>query len=653
MTAVAVVMMSLTASAYQDGNGGSSFHGSAESAPVAVNNVQPVTVDYGPTTSGHLAPYPNALFTTVTVCVPGTSTCQNIDHVLVDTGSVGLRLLSSQVTLTLPYSKDASNNSIGNCAQFANYSYMWGPVAKADVKLAGEVASAVPIQVVGVASFPDAPFDCSDGDYFYPAQDVSELGFNGILGVGLLRQDCGTLCSSGTSIPAYWSCTPSACTIASADLTSQLQNPVWMFPQDNNGFSIVLPQVVATGSTALTGSMIFGIGTQSNNALNGAVAFGTDQTGAFTTTFKGNAYPGSFIDSGSNANFFLGSMATGLPECSGIFVGLYCPQSPVNFTAVNSGLNPNGSGVSVSSSVDFTIANGASLLNSVLPSAQNPVPETAFNDLGGDGFFPAFDWGLPFFFGRTVFFGIEGQSSAAGTGPYVATLSPDCSYQLSASGEAFPRWRHVWRNRNDYRRGPTGLCVGGRWKSEFYFYCWRVVWHWQWHDYFFDLPQHRRTRPVRIFDHQRTDFHYRTRIECPYRSELHWFDGASCGRGELDHDVHVGQQGRGSGSSASEFFPDDIRRELRWHALVAGGFSAASAGERSVLGQYIRPDAGRKGFADFRERGSADTAGSVGFGAIGGDGGGGWIRNFPSDSDTAGSRGAAGNAQREFLFIVF
>jgi len=42
----------------------------------------------------------------------------------------------------------------------------------------------------------------------------------------------------------------------------------------------------------------------------------------------------------------------------------------------------------------------------------------AFSNLGGD--FSIFDWGLPFFFGRTVFIGIEGQSSSLGTGPYFA-----------------------------------------------------------------------------------------------------------------------------------------------------------------------------------------------------------------------------------------
>ena len=87
-----------------------------------------------------------------------------------------------------------------------------------------------------------------------------------------------------------------------------------MFPQDNNGLAIVLPQVVATGSAALTGSMIFGIGTQSNNALNGAVAIATDRRGSFTTTFNGKPYPGSFIDSGSNGYYFLDSAPSDCPR---------------------------------------------------------------------------------------------------------------------------------------------------------------------------------------------------------------------------------------------------------------------------------------------------------------------------------------------------
>ena len=44
---------------------------------------------------------------------------------------------------------------------------------------------------------------------------------------------------------------------------------------------------------------------------------------------------------------------------------------------------------------------------------------SAFPGLGGPS--PnEFDWGLPFFYGRTVFTAIENQSTAGGLGPYFA-----------------------------------------------------------------------------------------------------------------------------------------------------------------------------------------------------------------------------------------
>ena len=77
---------------------------------------------------------------------------------------------------------------------------------------------------------------------------------------------------------------------------------------------------------------------------------------------------------------------------------------------MNSGPNPKGTGVPVSINVAFSIANALPLIDS---------PSVVFNNLGGPN--PAsFDWGIPFFLGRTVFVGIEGQSSPAGTGPYWA-----------------------------------------------------------------------------------------------------------------------------------------------------------------------------------------------------------------------------------------
>jgi hypothetical protein len=45
----------------------------------------------------------------------------------------------------------------------------------------------------------------------------------------------------------------------------------------------------------------------------------------------------------------------------------------------------------------------------------------AYDNLGGTSAVGgAFDWGLPFYFGRNVFTAIEGQSTSAGAGPFVA-----------------------------------------------------------------------------------------------------------------------------------------------------------------------------------------------------------------------------------------
>ncbi len=394
------------------GGSGSSSSGGTTPPPVVTppNNVQPVVVDSGPSLNGQPIGANDELFTTVTICVPGTTTCQSVDHVLVDSGSSGLRLLGSQITLTLPFLTDSANNPIGNCVQYADTTYQWGPVVKVDVKMVGETASSVPIQIAGQANFAAAPTACSVGGI--PNQTVLELGANGILGVGLFRQDCGAGCASSSPPAVYFSCPASGCTTTSLALTSQLQNPVWMFQTDNNGLAIVLPQVGATGAVSVAGSMIFGIGTQSNNGLGAAQAQAADATGNFTTTFKGMPYSNSYIDSGSNGLFFPDSTTSGLPDCSSTsgITGFYCPTSTTSFTAITSAPNPNGSGSTVSANIAFSIANAISLINS---------PNTAFNNLGGPSA-NAFDWGLPFFFGRTVFIGIESQQSPAGTGPYWA-----------------------------------------------------------------------------------------------------------------------------------------------------------------------------------------------------------------------------------------
>src|SRR6266446_6343742 len=92
--AAAAAMALLVLTGCPSGSDNSTAAVMTPAAPPPVNNIQPVVVDYGPTVNGQPAGYNNALYTTVEICVPGTSTCQSIDHVLVDTGSSGLRIVS-------------------------------------------------------------------------------------------------------------------------------------------------------------------------------------------------------------------------------------------------------------------------------------------------------------------------------------------------------------------------------------------------------------------------------------------------------------------------------------------------------------------------------------------------------------------------------
>ena len=209
----------------------------------------------------------------------------------------------------------------------------------------------------------------------------------------------------------YFSCPAAGCTPTTVALTGQLQNPVWMFPADNNGLFITLPQIGATGATTAVGTIGFGIGTQTNNALGSAQAQAATAKGTFTTTFGGVAYTNSFIDSALGAFYFLDSTTTKLPNCAnGDAAGLYCAPSPVSLTAITSGPNPSSSGTTVSQNIAFSVWNALTLIDSGNP---------AFNNIGGPN--PgAFAWGLPFFYGRTVFIGIEGQTTPAGNGPYWA-----------------------------------------------------------------------------------------------------------------------------------------------------------------------------------------------------------------------------------------
>jgi uncharacterized protein DUF3443 len=405
--------------------GGSS---SSPSTTTSTANSVGLGVEAGPTGS-----CTNCLFTNVTVCVPGTATCQVIDHVLVDTGSFGLRVVSSgatpaggELSLSLNQQTSTGGTPIAECVEFAD-SFTWGPVATVDVEIAGEKATSVPIQVIGDPSYSTVPNTSNCGASGLPASDdVSALGANGILGVGVFTDDCGCSCAN-TCQPSvanpgvYFACpTPLTCAVTTEAEANQLQNPVWMFATDNNGLSISLPNIPPPGLGAAneSGTLTFGIGTQSNNGLGNATVYTTDPiTGNFTTQYKGVNYTESFLDTGSGALFFLDPATTGISGCPTTcstaagtipLTGLYCPSVTANQSATNVGQNGNSGTVSIIVSSASTLLCGTS--------------NFAFSDLAGTFTTPVlgFDWGLNFFYGKTVFVAIDGQTTPAGTGPYWA-----------------------------------------------------------------------------------------------------------------------------------------------------------------------------------------------------------------------------------------
>ena len=379
------------------GGGGGSGGGSSSSPPA--QNTQSITVDGGP------ANIPNFAFTSVTICAPGSSNCQTIDHIQVDTGSSGLRIIASVLSpgLSLPQLTEAGGNPLVECAQFV-YGFSWGPVKLADIRIAGEQASSAPIQVIGDGSFPAIPRSCSNSG---PPQDtVMSFGANGLLGVGLFAQDCGSTCAQ-TAIPGtYYSCPTSTCQPVQAALAMQLQNPVALFSADNNGVIIQLPSVPAAGAPTVTGSMIFGIGTQADNGLGGATVLPTDpNTGTIVTTYNGQTYTNSYVDSGSSLVFF---GITAFPICIGSAQGFYCPTATQNLSATLQGTTQT------SSHVGFSVANADQIFTA------NPS-FNAFDDLAApSGDTDTFAWGLSFFYGRSVYTAIEERNTPGGQGPYFA-----------------------------------------------------------------------------------------------------------------------------------------------------------------------------------------------------------------------------------------
>ncbi|MBW9104158.1 DUF3443 domain-containing protein [Paraburkholderia phenoliruptrix] len=364
---------------------------------LAANAVR-VSVDSG------VSNVPNMPFVSLTICAPGTTQCQTIDHVLVDTGSWGVRVFAAQMpaSLVLPQQKDASGHLVAECMQFFN-GFTWGAVKLADLQIAGEKAASLPIQVID-PNYASVPADCASVGV--ARNTPAMLQANGILGIGVFRHDCGANCVSQALPGTYYGCNGAACTSIALAEALQVANPIPYFATDNNGSLLSLPAVTG-GAQSVSGQLVFGIGTQSNNALGSAQVIGVSpSSGTFTTVHDGTTYSRSILDSGSTGLFF---RSNALPVCASPNNAYYCPASTTQLSAMIEGVN------GTTSAVSFSVAN-ASVVAQTYPN------DSALPLLAGPAFVTSsiFDWGLPFFYGRTVYAAIEQQATPGGVGPYVA-----------------------------------------------------------------------------------------------------------------------------------------------------------------------------------------------------------------------------------------
>ena len=353
-----------------------------------------VTVEQDPSLSAYQTV--NLPYVSVTICASATN-CATIDHVVVDTGSYGLRVLQSALPAGFSSSltpETVNTSNVAECVSFLD-GFMWGSVNLATVQLNGETTTTqIPVQVVGDTAVPgisssSIPSTCTGTGAGSPDEsNLDGIGGNGILGVGLFTNDN----------QQYYTCANGSCAPYTLTPTQQVSNPVPDFSADNNGVTLQMPAVPNGGATVATGVLTFGVGTQTDNSTSGLQWLAADGYGDITVTLQGKTYSASFIDSGSN--FYYVPLINVPTDSNGNY-------TPASLTTYSLSLTPNvGTGSAVSQSMQ------------VVNPAQIPSTSLAIDDVDIDvpGNTSA-DIGMPFFYGKSLAFLISGASSGALTGP--------------------------------------------------------------------------------------------------------------------------------------------------------------------------------------------------------------------------------------------
>ena len=264
--------------------------------PAASNNTIPVSYSGMPGYSG----FWNRPMVSVTVC-NASNACSIVNNVLVDTGSYGLRLDARAMPAgfpTLPATTSAGS-SIASCTNFIS-GYTFGGVYTATVKIGGETAGNINIQMYDDPNAPATPPTSCTSPSPTNIGSVAVMGANGIIGIGQEMFDSASSYYT-MSCAATLTCQP----ILPVSTSIELPNPVSAFSADYNGF-ILTPQGNGLAASS-TSTLTFGINTQADNQLIGYTMINADQVNEFNVSVTDpggtvNISPASYFDSGTGSN---------------------------------------------------------------------------------------------------------------------------------------------------------------------------------------------------------------------------------------------------------------------------------------------------------------------------------------------------------------
>lgn len=359
----------------------------------AGSNVLPLTV------TGHNGSY-NRMFVSVTVCAPNTNNCETINNVMVDTGSIGLRIQRKAMAHPEWFNAMAGPNQkpLAECYRFLS-SNAWGKVARADVKLADITAKNIPVQIIDeVARQDDAaprPESCSS---------TVKPTANGTLGIAAGHSnDCGGLCQLKPENARYYDCENGACSAITEPVTREYRvvQPIAALPQNNNGYILDTGDAPNNGSGSVSGKLILGIDLQDNSLKQkNRVYLGAH--GNVDTEFNGVHYPRSYFDSGTQDLYFADAPSS-LQQCG----HAWCADGETKLNAQITGAD----GATVN--VPFRVGNTQQLR----ASRKGAIPNVARVNTESTH---AFVWGMPFFYGKRVYVGIVPLDENADVKPFYA-----------------------------------------------------------------------------------------------------------------------------------------------------------------------------------------------------------------------------------------